>query len=74
MSKPKTRAQEKLDDFNELLDHYVYSTKGETLTAQKGLMLGWLARIAATDYDVSQELEARLNLARQQSPSSKIIV
>lgn len=71
MSKPKTRAQEKLDDLNELLNYYVYPTKGETLAAQKGLMLGWLSRLAATDYLVDQELDARLHWARQQNLSSK---
>lgn len=64
MSKPKTRAQEKLDDLNELLNYYVYSTKTETLCAQKGLMLGWLSRLAATDWIVSEELDRRLEKAR----------
>jgi hypothetical protein len=71
MVSPKTRIQEKLDDLNELLDHYVYPTKGETLSAQKGLMMGWLARLASTDYIVAQELEARLHLAKQKNSSSK---
>jgi hypothetical protein len=71
MVSPKTRIQEKLDDLNELLDHYVYPTKGETLAAQKGLMLGWLSRLASTDFIVSQELEARLHSARQKNSSSK---
>jgi hypothetical protein len=71
MSKPKNRIQEKLDDLNKLLDFYVYPTKGETLAAQKGLMLGWLARLASTDYSVAQELEARLERARREKPSSK---
>jgi hypothetical protein len=71
MSGKKTRIQEKVDDLNELLNCYVYPTKGETLAAQKGLMLGWLARLASTDYIVSQELEARLHLAKQKNSSSK---
>jgi hypothetical protein len=71
MSQPKTRAQEKLNDLSELLNYYMYPTKGETLCAQKGLMMGWLARLASTDYIVAQELEARLNRARQQNSSSK---
>lgn len=71
MVSPKTRIQEKLEDLNELLDHYVYPTKGETLAAQKGLMLGWLSRLASTDFIVAQELEARLYSARQKNSSSK---
>jgi hypothetical protein len=71
MSGKKTRIQEKVDDLNELLNCYVYPTKGETLAAQKGLMLGWLARLASTDHIVSQELEARLYLAKQKNSSSK---
>jgi hypothetical protein len=71
MSKPRTRIQEKLDELNELLNCYAYPTKGETLAAQKGLMLGWLARLASTDYAVAQELEARLYLAKKKNSSSK---
>lgn len=67
MSKKKTRQEEKLDDLNELLDYYAYPTKGETLASQKGLMLGWLARLAATDYSIAHELDARLKIARLQS-------
>lgn len=69
MSKPKTHFEEKVDAINALLDYYVYPTKGETLAAQRGLLTGWLARIAATDYIVSQELDERLYLARKQDPS-----
>ena len=71
MSIQKTRLEQKADDIFELLDHYVYPTKGETLAAQKGLMVGWLARLATTDWTVAQELEARLARARQQCSSSK---
>jgi hypothetical protein len=71
MSTQKTRHQQKADDIFELLDHYVYPTKGETLAAQKGLMVGWLARLATTDWAVAQELEARLSRARQQCSASK---
>ena len=70
MSK-KTRQEEKLDDINELLNFYVYPTKGETLASHKGLLLGWMARLASTDYLVAQELDARLPIARQQNSSSK---
>lgn len=71
MSIQKTRLQQKADDIFELLDHYVYPTKGETLAAQKGLMVGWLARLATTDWAVAQELEARLERARNEKSSSK---
>ena len=71
MVSPKTRIQEKLDDLNELLNCYVYPTKGETLAEQKGLMLGWLARLASTNFIIAQELEARLHLAKQKNSSSK---
>ena len=65
MSKPKTYFSEKVDAINELLGYYEYPTKGETLAAQRGLLSGWLARIASTDYIVAQELEERLYLARK---------
>jgi hypothetical protein len=66
MSTQKTRLEKKADDIFELLDHYVYPTTGETLAAQKGLMVGWLARLATTDWTVAEELERRLHLARKQ--------
>ena len=65
MSKPKTHTQQKLDDLTELLNYYAYPTKGETLCAQKGLLMGWVARLASTDYIVAQELENRLEIVRQ---------
>ena len=65
MSHQKTRAQQKLDDLNELLGYYTHPTKGETLCSQKGLMMGWLARLAATDWIVAEELERRLERARR---------
>lgn len=71
MSTQKTRAQQKADDLFELLNYYEYPTKGETLCAQKGLLLGWMARLAATDYLVAQELENRLEIARRKYSSSK---
>jgi hypothetical protein len=71
MSKPKSHAQEKFDELNELLNYYTQNTKGETLCAQKGLMMGWLARLASTDWLVAQELSARLEIARQKYSSSE---
>jgi hypothetical protein len=71
MSHAKTNTEKKLDEINELLNYYDYPTKGEILAAQRGLLSGWLARIAATDYIVANELEERLHLARQKHSSSK---
>jgi hypothetical protein len=65
MSKKQTRQEEKLDELNELLSYYDYPTKGETLCSHKGLLMGWIARLASTDYIVAQELENRLEIARQ---------
>lgn len=71
MSKQRTHFSDKVDAINELLGYYEYPTKGETLAAQRGLLTGWLARIAASDYIVSHELDERLYLARQTNSSSK---
>jgi hypothetical protein len=71
MSKPKTHLDEKVDDINELLGYYEYPTKGETLAAQRGLLSGWLARLAITDYLVARELEERLYLARERKSSQR---
>jgi hypothetical protein len=65
MSKPKTHIEEKLETINELLDHYEHSTKTETLASQRGLLSGWLARLATTDYIVARELDDRLEMARR---------
>ena len=70
MSK-KTRQQESLDDINELLGYYAKETKGETLAAQVGFLMGWMSRLAATDWIISNELEARLQQARRLHSSSK---
>ena len=71
MSKPKTHLDEKVDNINELLGYYEYPTKGETLAAQRGLLSGWLARLATTDYMVARELEERLYLARERKSSQR---
>ena len=49
-----------IDEINLLLDSYQLGTKEKTLIYQRGLLTGWLAKIASTDYIVRQELEARL--------------
>ena len=58
--KPKTHQQQMIDEINLLLDSYQLGTKEKTLIYQRGLLTGWLAKIASTDYIVRQELEARL--------------
>jgi hypothetical protein len=57
---PKTHQQQMIDEINLLLDSYRLGTKEKTLIYQRGLLTGWLAKIASTDYIVRQELEARL--------------
>lgn len=64
MAQPKTHLQEKIEEVDELLGYYTYPTKGETLAAQRGLLQGWLARLATTDWMVAQELKFRLEKAR----------
>ena len=72
MSK-KTRYQEKLEALEKLLSQYSdqYQTKGEILAAQRGLLTGWLARIASTDWDVSRELDSRLTKSASLKDTSK---
>jgi hypothetical protein len=71
MPAPKTRKEEALDDLTELLDYYNLETKGETLAARLGLMMGWMSRLASQDWIVRQELDARLAQARKKYSSSK---
>ena len=58
--KPKTYQQQMIDEIDLLLDSYQLETKEKTLIYQRGLLTGWLAKIASTDFIVRQELEARL--------------
>jgi len=71
MSGAKTRQEKALDDINELLGYYAHESKGETMAAQIGLLMGWMSRLASTDWTVNQELEARLDKARVDHSSSK---
>lgn len=71
MSKPKTKQQQAFDDINELLGYYEKETKGEIMASQIGYMMGWLSKLASTDYIIAQDLKARLHLARQKYSSSK---
>lgn len=71
MSAKKTRQELAFDDLNELLGYYALDSKNETLASQLGLLMGWMSRLAATDWTVHQELESRLNHARQKHLVSK---
>lgn len=71
MNGNKTRQQQKLDDINELLGYILKETKGETVAAQLGYMMGWMSRVASQDSIVGQELDARLKQARRKYSSSK---
>jgi hypothetical protein len=71
MIQPKSRQQQALDDINELLGYLAKETKGETLAAQIGFMMGWMSRIATQDWIVSEELDTRLKQARRLYSSSK---
>lgn len=69
MSSNKTRQQQALEDINELLGYCAKETKGETMAAQIGYLMGWLSKIASTDWIVGQQLEARLDQARRKNSS-----
>lgn len=68
MSK-KTKQEECFENINELLGYYAKTTKGETMAAQIGFMMGWMSRLAATDWIIREELEFRLDQARKNSSS-----
>lgn len=65
MSNHLTRQEKMVKDIDELLSHYNGKTKTEILAAQRGLLTGWLARIASTDWVVAKELEERLESAKR---------
>ena len=51
----------------ELLDLYSRGDKLDTLLYQRGLLTGWLARLAATDYIVHNEIKDRLEQAKRKT-------
>ena len=67
--KPKTHLEEIQKELDELLELCYKGDKMESLIYQRGLLSGWLARLAATDYIVHNEIKERLyNAKRKTSP------
>jgi hypothetical protein len=67
--KPKTHLEEIQKEIDELLELCYKGEKMETLIYQRGLLSGWLARLASTDYIVHNEIKDRLyNAKRKTSP------
>jgi hypothetical protein len=67
--KPKTHLEEIQQEIDELLELCYKGDKMESLIYQRGLLSGWLARLAATDYIVHNEIKERLyNAKRKTSP------
>jgi hypothetical protein len=67
--KPKTHLEEIQIELDEFLELCYKGEKMETLIYQRGLLSGWLARIASTDYIVRNEIKERLyNAKRKISP------
>jgi hypothetical protein len=67
--KPKTHLEEIQEELDELLTLCYKGDKIETLIYQRGLLSGWLARLASTDYIVHNEIKDRLyNAKRKTSP------
>jgi hypothetical protein len=67
--KPKTHLEEIQQEIDELLELCYKGDKMESLIYQRGLLSGWLARLASTDYIVHNEIKDRLyNAKRKTSP------
>jgi hypothetical protein len=66
MSK-KTHLEKIEAELEELLSLYSRGDKMETVIYQRGLLTGWLARIAATDYIVYNEIKDRLYNAKKKT-------
>lgn len=64
MSK-KTHLEEIEAELEELLNLSTKDNKLETLIYQRGLLTGWLARLATTDYIVHREIKDRLEQAKR---------
>ena len=67
MSQHKTHVEQIQEELDELLDLYDKGNKLETLTYQRGLLSGWLSRIASTDNIVHQEIKNRLYQAKRKT-------
>jgi hypothetical protein len=63
----KTHIEEIEAELEELLDLYNRGDKLETLLYQRGLLTGWLARLASTDYIVHNEIKDRLYNAKRKN-------
>ena len=66
MSK-KTHLETIEAELEELLSLYSKGDKLETVIYQRGLLTGWLARIAATDYIVHNEIKDRIEQAKRKT-------
>ena len=67
--KPKTHLEEIQKEIDELLELCYKGDKMESLIYQRGLLSGWLARLASTDYIVRNEIKERLYNAKRKTPS-----
>lgn len=66
--KPKTHIEEIQEELDELLDLCYKGDKLEKLIYQRGLLSGWLARIATTDNIVHREIQERLYNVKRKTP------
>ncbi len=67
--RPKTHLEEIQQELDELLELCYTGDKIEKLIYQRGLLSGWLARLATTDYIVRNEIKERLyNAKKKTSP------
>jgi len=57
-----------LSELNEILDSKWAGSKDKTLAYQRGLLMGWIARIALEDMNVRREIRDRANQAKKQKP------
>jgi hypothetical protein len=65
--KTKTRLEEIQQELDELLELSYKGDKMESLIYQRGLLSGWLARLASTDYIVHNEIRERLYNAKRKT-------
>lgn len=56
----KSRLKTLIDDINTILDTQMGNTKTETLARQRGYLTGWLARLGVENWEIQQEIKARL--------------
>jgi len=57
----ESRLKHLVDDIDKILESQTGDTKTESLARQRGYLTGWLARLGVENWEIQQEIKARLH-------------